>query len=97
MARRVKKQGSTPLLPEAFTNFVARNMVRLAGIFLWILFLAIVLALVSYDSMDATINTANDAPVQNWLLVPGAYLADILLQTLGLGSFFLALPLIGWG
>jgi S-DNA-T family DNA segregation ATPase FtsK/SpoIIIE len=54
---------------------------------------ALMLSLISYRSTDPSLNTASGAAKpQNLVGFPGSYLADFLLQTLGLASF--ALPVI---
>jgi S-DNA-T family DNA segregation ATPase FtsK/SpoIIIE len=57
------------------------------------------LALASYRASDPSLNTATDlvAP-RNWTGIFGAYLSDLLLQTLGLTAFLLPLWLggVGW-
>jgi S-DNA-T family DNA segregation ATPase FtsK/SpoIIIE len=51
------------------------------------------LALASYHPTDPSLNTAAGGGVANWLAVPGAYLADLLLTLWGLGAALLV-PLV---
>lgn len=57
-----------------------------------------VLALVSYDARDASLNAAGGGSIANWIGPAGAYWADLLLQSLGIGAFALSLGalLAGW-
>lgn len=95
MAHQSKK--NTPLLPEAFISFIKANSIRSAGGLLWLAFIALVVALVSFNPADPAFNTATNANPENWLGLPGAYAADILLQTIGVAGLFLGLPLVTWG
>ncbi|QJE74727.1 cell division protein FtsK [Aerophototrophica crusticola] len=57
-------------------------------------------ALGSYDPADPSWNTAKPAGeglVRNWVGVPGAYLSDVLWQTLGVAGWLIAAILAGWG
>ncbi|MCC7428414.1 MAG: DNA translocase FtsK 4TM domain-containing protein [Alphaproteobacteria bacterium] len=59
--------------------------------------LAVLIALVSYNSADPSLNTAGGSePVRNLAGPIGAYLADLLLQGLGLAGLVPGLVLFGW-
>ena len=72
------------------------------GLLLLVVSLLLLLALVSYHASDPSLSTAAGAVgpggVRNWAGLFGAYLSDLLLQTLGIAAFFLPLCLgrIGW-
>src|SRR3546814_223348 len=55
------------------------------------------LALATFDPADPNFNHATPLKPQNWLGMPGAYLSDVLLQTLGLSAWLLVLVLASWG
>ena len=95
MAHQSKKH--TPLLPEAFINFIKANSIRSSGILLWAVFIALALSLASFNPADPTFNTVTNAVPENLLGLAGANVADMLLQTVGLGGLFLGLPLLTWG
>lgn len=59
--------------------------------------LAIMGALLSFDPEDPTLNHITDGAVTNWLGAPGATVADILIQPLGLVSLLLPVTLLFWG
>ncbi|MBU2091505.1 MAG: DNA translocase FtsK 4TM domain-containing protein, partial [Alphaproteobacteria bacterium] len=85
------------LFPPGFGAFVRRRLREAAGIALIALALALVVALLGYQPGDPSLNTATTGPVQNLLGLPGALTADLLLQTLGLGSGLMALVIAAWG
>ncbi len=72
------------------------------GLVLLLVSLLLLLSLATYHAADPSLNTAADlaAPhaVQNWVGLFGAWLSDLLLQSLGLAAFLLPLWLggIGW-
>jgi S-DNA-T family DNA segregation ATPase FtsK/SpoIIIE len=77
--------------------FLGRRFEEAAGIALGLLGFFGLLALVSWSRHDPSLNNATGLPPQNWMGMPGAYISDILLQTLGLGALFLLIPPIAWG
>lgn len=78
------KKNKTPLLPAAVQSFIAHRLTDTVGTGFAVLGGALMLALGSYHAKDPSLNTATAAevPVQNLLGAPGAYTADLLLQTL---------------
>ncbi len=99
MARAAAKSKKKPLLPAKVSDFLARRLVEASGIALWLVAVIVVASLVSFTASDPSPSnaTAPTAVPQNWLGQPGANIADVLLQSLGLGAGFLVLPLIPWG
>lgn len=67
------------------------------GMTLIALALALVLALLSYNAADPSLNTATDARPTNWLGAAGAYGADFVLQWFGLACLALIIPPLAWG
>lgn len=71
------------------------------GLVLLLLSTLALLALATYHASDPSLNTATDAvgphAVHNWIGLFGAYLSDLLLQSLGITAFFLPLWLTGIG
>ena len=74
------------LLPPAAVLFMRRRAIESAGLGFFAVATALALALATYDASDASLNVAATGPVANWLGAPGAWAADLLLQTLGLAS-----------
>ena len=69
------------------------------GMVLLLVSLLLFLALATYHASDPSLNTATDsATAHNWVGLFGAYLSDILLQSLGLTAFLLPMWLggVGW-
>ena len=84
-------------MPEAIVNFMRANSIRTVGVVLVLFFVAIIVAISSFNPADPTYNTATNQPTSNWLGLVGAYGADILLQTIGLAGVVLGLPFLTWG
>jgi S-DNA-T family DNA segregation ATPase FtsK/SpoIIIE len=69
------------------------------GVVLALAALLLFLSLATYRASDPSLNTATDtAAARNWIGLFGAYLSDLLLQTLGLTAFLLPFWLggVGW-
>jgi S-DNA-T family DNA segregation ATPase FtsK/SpoIIIE len=69
------------------------------GLLLLLVSLLLFLALATYHASDPSLNTATDfAVAHNWIGLFGAYIGDLLLQTLGLTAFLLPLWMggVGW-
>ena len=71
--------------------------VRLIGIVVLGLVALLMAALASWSVDDPSLSYATTKPVQNWLGVPGAIVADLSFQVLGLGIIVLLIPLAVWG
>ena len=85
------------LLPEGATDYLRRRATEAWALALIILALVLALALTSFNVDDPSANHATSGPVLNLLGVPGAYVADIVLQTIGLAGGLISLTLIAWG
>ncbi len=70
-----------------------RRLNELIGFLLCVSALLLFLALASYSPLDPSLNSASiltgSHAARNWVGILGAYLSDIVLQGLGLGSFLL--------
>lgn len=87
--RNKRKKQAAPFLPETLQVFVARRLVDGVALALGLCGVALLLALASYHHTDPSWNTAPDmggTRLQNLMGLPGAYMADTLLQTIGLGG-----------
>src|SRR3712207_4686705 len=82
---------------SAFRAFLARRAQELTGLCLVILAGAVAVALATWSVDDPSLNNATDLPVRNLLGWPGAIVADLLMQLLGLGAIAALLPLALWG
>lgn len=77
--------------------FLRRRLAELGGLALIALAAAQVAALLSYDPLDPNFNNAVARTPSNWLGAPGAYLADILIHTLGVAAMLAPLAIAVWG
>ena len=77
-----------------FRQSVARSLVIAAAVALGAFTLFLTLALVTYDSTDAALNTAADGTAANWMGGAGAWFADLGLSIGGVGVALLP-PLLG--
>ena len=77
--------------------FLRRRLEELLGLLLLGAAAAYLVALFSASAADPSLNLAIDGPVRNLLGLPGAYLADLVLESLGLACFMLAFALAIWG
>ncbi|MCC6471403.1 MAG: DNA translocase FtsK 4TM domain-containing protein [Alphaproteobacteria bacterium] len=84
-------------LPHGTTAFFRRRLREFFGVVLVFGALAVLATLVSYRPSDPSLNTATIGPVRNFLGLPGAYAADLLLQTFGAAAALLALVPAAWG
>ncbi|MEQ8266111.1 MAG: DNA translocase FtsK 4TM domain-containing protein [Parvibaculum sp.] len=97
--QRVRRWLVNPLtyLPPAVSAFLGRRLVEGAGVVLFALACFGLLAVLSWSIDDPSLNNATTRAPGNWMGLPGAYVADVLLQTLGLACILLLLPPFVWG
>src|SRR6185437_3340022 len=80
---------STPTRNRRLNEIIGLTVLVAAGLLL--------LALATYTPSDPSFNTvgvyAAGRPAHNWAGMVGAYLADAMLQTIGIAAFFLPLVL----
>ncbi len=101
MARTIrrsrKKKNRLSFLPESLQAFIARRVVDTICFILFISGGFLALALTTYNSSDPSWNSAGvDETTANWMGSSGAFIADMLLQTIGASAFLLSLTLIVW-
>lgn len=97
--RHRRKKRSFFRLPDSMQAFLARRLLDIFAGGLGALGLFMFVALASYDHADPSSNTAGTfaaGPINNWMGAPGAWLSDLLLQTIGIGGFVFAAGLIAW-
>jgi DNA segregation ATPase FtsK/SpoIIIE, S-DNA-T family len=73
-----------------------RRLLESLGFGLLLASVLLLLALLTYDPRDPSLNTAVDAAPHNFLGYNGAVLADLLRQSLGLVAFLIPVVLLGW-
>ena len=82
---------------SALRAFLDRRAQELTGLCLIALAGAVAVALVTWSVDDPSLNNATDTPIHNLLGWPGAIVADLLMQLLGLGAIAALMPLALWG
>jgi S-DNA-T family DNA segregation ATPase FtsK/SpoIIIE len=93
---RAKKK-KPAFLPAAVGKFLKQRSAEAFALCLIGMALFVALALLTYSPHDPSFNRAVDGNIHNLIGLPGAYAADLLLQTLGLAGVLLALGLAAWG
>jgi len=97
MSSRAGQSGGTTILPEALRIFLRRRAVELSGLALLGVAAILALALVSYNAADPSWNLAVTGQAQNWLGAPGAAVADLMIQFLGIAAFLAPVAAAAWG
>jgi S-DNA-T family DNA segregation ATPase FtsK/SpoIIIE len=82
---------------RAMNRLMRMLVMRGAGLALVLAAAAALIALVSYNADDASLNNANVRDVSNWLGPLGAVASDLLLQVFGLAAVAFLAPLFVWG
>lgn len=83
-------------LPPVVREFLRNRVRELSGLGIAVFGCGLLVALVSYSPTDPSWNTAKAGPAANLLGRPGAHVADLLIQTLGIGAFLLAVLPLFW-
>ena len=78
-------------------RFVKRNLIGAAGLALIALCAALAAALATWSTGDPSLSHATSAPVRNALGQPGAIIADMFMQAIGLASAVFLIPVVLWG
>jgi S-DNA-T family DNA segregation ATPase FtsK/SpoIIIE len=82
---------------SAMARLTRMASLRASGALLFVAALAALVALLSFNADDASLNNANGREVANLLGPLGATAADLLLQTFGIGAVVALAPLFVWG
>ena len=96
MTQTTNTHGKAPILPEGLSDFVRRRAVETAGLVLLLVAIAFVLSLLTYAPDDPNFNHATAKAPENLLGIPGAYVAEFSLQTLGTMAALFAIVLVSW-
>ncbi|NKB43213.1 MAG: DUF87 domain-containing protein [Alphaproteobacteria bacterium] len=97
MATSATQMETGPFLPPSMVAAMKRSVWAVTGIGIVGITVAALVALISYNPGDPSLNTATDAAVQNWLAEPGAIFADAMLQALGLIALVPLMIIAAWG
>ena len=79
------------------SDFFRRRLLELLGLGILAASGVLAAALITFHPADPSFNRATTAIPENIIGVPGAYIADILLQTFGIGAALLILAPLFWG
>ncbi|MGH1397726.1 MAG: DNA translocase FtsK [Alphaproteobacteria bacterium] len=97
-SRKKQTPPRIPFLPDALQAFIARRFLDGFALFFCLGGAFTLLALLSYNQTDPSINTAGDTnAITNWMGPSGASASDILIQSLGGASFFIGAIVTLWG
>ena len=88
---------TTTILPEGGRDFLRRRMMEIVGSAVAAAGVVLLLALFTFDANDPSLNHATARAPHNMLGIPGAYVSDLLLQTVGLAIILVPVALITWG
>ncbi|NLI28224.1 MAG: DNA translocase FtsK [Acetobacter sp.] len=83
--------------PSGGLSGFRRSLVIAGGVGIWLLAVVLILVLWSYNPADPSWNTSTTAEASNFLGWPGAYLADSILQNIGMASALIVLAMVTWG
>jgi S-DNA-T family DNA segregation ATPase FtsK/SpoIIIE len=84
------------LASPAIKALIRRRLTELAGLALGLAAIALLLALLSYDPRDPSLDTASGAVPHNLAGPVGAWAADLLLQGFGLAAALPGLAMLAW-
>jgi S-DNA-T family DNA segregation ATPase FtsK/SpoIIIE len=88
---------SLSFLPDAVRDALRRRLRELGGLALITLAVLLVLALATWSVQDPSLSHATNSHARNTLGLPGAIVADLLMQLFGIATLALALPIAIWG
>ena len=96
---RAVKQSASPFesVMDAVIDLLSPRIKESIGYLLLGSGIFLVLSLATWSALDPSLNHATSDPVRNILGWPGAVVADMLMQFLGLGAIAFFIPLFWWG
>jgi len=84
------------LIPESYQNFITNRLFELFGISILFLSCFVFLSLLSFSTLDPSINNLTSYEVSNLGGQIGANISDLLIQLFGHSSFILTVVLLSW-
>jgi S-DNA-T family DNA segregation ATPase FtsK/SpoIIIE len=88
---------SLTFLSDGLRDALRRRLREICGLALIVLAMLLAVALATWSVQDPSLSHATRAPVRNLLGAPGAVVADVLMQLLGVAAIALVLPVAIWG
>jgi DNA segregation ATPase FtsK/SpoIIIE, S-DNA-T family len=84
-------------LPDSLRDALRRRLRELGGLALIVLVGLLALALATWSVQDPSLSHATNTPARNLFGLPGAIVADLLTQLLGVAALAFILPVAIWG
>ena len=82
-------------------GFIYRAFLKITNFVLGVSYISfgaiILIALISYNGLDKSLNTTSDSAPENLLGLPGAYMSDIIVQMFGILSILIPITIILFG
>lgn len=97
MASRTRNAGRTAFLSPEMHAFLRRRLKELGGIVLFLCGLALCISVIGYDSSDPSWNHSVAREAANPLGLSGAWIADLLIQSIGVAAIVPGAVLMIWG
>tara|TARA_R110002110_G_scaffold87806_6_gene228565 strand:- start:2285 stop:4768 length:2484 start_codon:yes stop_codon:yes gene_type:complete len=97
MASRTRNAGRTAFLSPEMHAFLRRRLQELGGIVLFLCGLALSIAVLGYDSSDPSWNHSVARDAVNPLGLSGAWVSDLLIQSIGAAAVLPGAVLMVWG
>jgi S-DNA-T family DNA segregation ATPase FtsK/SpoIIIE len=85
------------IVPEGLKTFARRRVSETAGLCILLTAGLCAVSLAGWAVTDPSLNHAADKAVNNFLGAPGAVLADLAMQSLGLGAIIVLAAPVAWG
>ena len=84
-------------IPEPVRYFLGKRLAEACGLLLLACAGALALAFLTWSVQDPSFNHATSGPVRNLLGGPGAMIADLTMQMVGIGATAVIVPIGFWG
>ena len=84
------------LASPAIRTLIGRRLAEVGGVLLGLAGVALLVALVCYNPLDPSFNTATSLPPKNLAGPVGAIAADLLLQSFGLAAVLPSIAMLAW-
>src|SRR5262249_4393135 len=97
MPPRARSFNALSFLPDALHEALHRRLREIIGIGLILAAAFIALALATWSVQDPSLSHATNNPLRNMLGLPGAIIADLLIQLFGMAALAIVLPIAIWG
>ena len=86
----------TAILPASARTFLSDRMSEFCGVALALVATFLLVAVISYQPGDPSLNSATNLAPANLLGHSGATIADILVQSFGYAAYLFIIGLFGW-